>query len=171
MHRCFTLLIPLALLALREPGNVPRPVHPPVGLGSLMDQLDAVLAVGDQDKIAQVCTRVLLARPDNYRAQMVLAELHFTAQDYRRSAGDYARVLLTYPDDTDALSGAAWSALYLGDRERAAADLARLQQLAPGYPHSAQAREIAADRQHLPPPGQAQPPTSALAGVYRPVQK
>ena len=115
----------------------------PQGLDALLAKLDTVQAGRDRDKIAQVCDSILLVQPSNYRAQMILADLHFARQDYRKSAGDYARVLLDYPEDPAALSGAAWSAIKLGDHDRAINDLAALLQINPGYPRAKLGYEIA----------------------------
>jgi len=57
---------------------------------------------------------------------MTLAGLYFAQKDYRKSASSYARVLVNYPEDQDALSGTAWSALRAGDKSAASATFSLL---------------------------------------------
>lgn len=146
MHRYFALLIPLVVLSYRTPEQIPTPVHPVVPLSALLERLDTVQSGHDRDKIAQACDAILLAQPENYRAQMTLAGLHFARQDYRRAAGDYARVLLTHPKDPEALSAAAWAAIRIGDLSRAANDLVTLLEISPDYPEARLAYDIATGR-------------------------
>lgn len=172
MHRFFVLLLPLAVLAYhRAPEPPSRPVHTPVAVETLMDRLDAALEGQDRDKIQQVCHRILMVQPTHYRAQMTVADLNFQRRDYRKSAGDYARVLLTHPEDAEALSGAAWSAVRLGDLSRAARDFASLLRVSPNYPDAQLGHDIATGKRPDLPERAAAPTPSALAGPVPSVQK
>ena len=91
--------------------------------------------MNDSAKILSACELVLRVEPTNYKALMAVAGTQFATADYRRARGAYGRVLGIYPEDTDALSGAAWSSLYLGEKRDAQKIFERISTVSPDYPH------------------------------------
>jgi tetratricopeptide (TPR) repeat protein len=110
----------------------------PTAINPLLGCLTVAQAQKDGQKIERAAEDILRTEPTNYRAQAALAALHFANKDYRRSASDYHRLLVTYPDDADAMSGEAWSAFYLGLRHEAYEAFRRLLSMSPSYPYAQQ---------------------------------
>ena len=105
----------------------------PTSLNATLGLLNAVQAQIDPRKTAQAAEAVLKIQSSNYRALMVLAGLSFAQKDYRKASAAYGRVLMTFPDDPDALSGAAWSALRAGDKASAVTTFSLLLSISPQY--------------------------------------
>lgn len=114
----------------------------PTAINPLLGVLSVAQAQKDGKKIESAAEDILRAEPTNYRAQAALAALHFANKDYRRSASDYNRLLTTYPDDADAMSGEAWSAFYLGLRRDAYDAFRRLLSISPSYPYAQQGFDL-----------------------------
>jgi len=98
----------------------PTSINPLLGLMSVSE------AQGDNTAIEKSAEDVLHLDPMNYRAQMAVAYRHYLAKDYAMALASYRRVLTYYPDDMTALSGEAWSLLYLGQQDKAEADFKTL---------------------------------------------
>ncbi len=81
---------------------------------------------------------VLVLEPTNYRALMAVAWGAFQAKDYHKAGARYHCVMAEYPEDMDALSGAAWSAYYTGQKMEAKGLFRRLISLNPSYPYARQ---------------------------------
>ena len=79
-------------------------------------------------------TALLKLDPINYQGLSALADLSLARRDYREADTGYARILNYYPDDPDALSGAAWSALRNGDKTTAHERFRLLLGRNPAYP-------------------------------------
>jgi len=114
----------------------------PTAINPLLGLLSVAQAQKDGKKIERAAEDILRVEPTNYRAQAALAALHFAGKDYRRSASDYHRLLATYPDDADAMSGEAWSAFYLGLRIEATETFRRLLSISPSYPYAQQGLDL-----------------------------
>jgi tetratricopeptide (TPR) repeat protein len=114
----------------------------PTALNPLLGLLSVAQAQKDARKIERAAEDLLRAEPTNYRAQAALAALHFANKDYRRSASDYHRLLTTYPDDADAMSGEAWSAFYLGLHREASETFRRLLSINASYPYAKQGLDL-----------------------------
>ncbi len=114
----------------------------PVALAPLLGLLSAAQGLNDTAKIRVAAENVLKAEPTNYRAHMALTGLLFTSREYRRSLSGYRRVLTFYPGDLDALSGAAWSAFYLGEKREAIEDFQQLMSLSPDYSYARKGYEL-----------------------------
>jgi len=110
----------------------------PTSLNALLGSLNAAQAMLDIRNTARAADAVLHVDPNNYLALMALGGLHFAQKEYDKATVDYFRVLVHYPDDPDALSGAAWSALRAGDPATAHPKFTLLLEINPDYP---QARE------------------------------
>lgn len=114
----------------------------PTAINPLLGLLSVAQAQKDGGKFERAAEDILRTEPTNYRAQAALAALHFANKDYRRSASDYHRLLTTYPDDADAMSGEAWSAFYLGLRREASDAFRRLLSISPRYPYAQQGFDL-----------------------------
>ena len=106
----------------------------PTSLNARLGVLNAAVALKDPRRTAQAAAAVLKEEPTNYIALMAIAGLHFAQHDYRQAVADYTRVLVHYPDDPDALSGAAWAALRGGDKAAAFDRFGILLGRDPAYP-------------------------------------
>lgn len=98
----------------------------PTSINPLLGLLNVSEAQGDNTAIEKSAEDVLHLDPLNYRAQMAVAYRHYLAKDYAMALAAYRRVLTYYPDDLTALSGEAWSLLYLGQQDKAEADFKTL---------------------------------------------
>lgn len=116
----------------------------PGSLNARLGVFNAATALKDPRRTAQAAAAVLDLEPTNYVALMGLAGLHFAQRQYSSAAADYSRVLVSYPDDPDALSGAAWSALHAGDKAAARERFDLLLGRDPAYPKAADGRRQAA---------------------------
>jgi hypothetical protein len=114
----------------------------PMAINPLLGALSVAQAQKIGQKIERAAEDILRAEPTNYRAQSALAALHFANKDYRRAASDYHRLLATYPDDADAMSGEAWSAFYLGLRRESYDSFRRLLGISPSYPYGQQGFDL-----------------------------
>jgi tetratricopeptide (TPR) repeat protein len=110
----------------------------PASINARLGVLNAAVALKDVRRTAQAATALLAVEPTNYQALMALAGLHFAQHDYRQAGAEYSRVLINYPDDPDALSGAAWAALRGGDKAAALARFTTLLGRDPAYPKARQ---------------------------------
>lgn len=106
----------------------------PGSINARLGVLNTATALKDARRTAQAAAAVLKTDPNNYQSLMALAGLQFGQRNYREAAAAYTRILEKFPDDSDALSGAAWSALRLGDKARALTDFALLLGRNPAYP-------------------------------------
>lgn len=95
--------------------------------------LNVAQAKGDVAAATAAADAVLKIEPTNYRALMAYAWGCFQAKDYRRAGPTYLRVLSMYPEDQDAISGAAWCSLYIGQKREAIDGFRRLMSLNPEY--------------------------------------
>ncbi len=116
----------------------------PAAVNPLLGQLSTAQALKDARKIERAAEAVLRVESANYRAQMALGALYFATPDYRKSLSAYRRALTNYPDDNDAMSGAAWAAIYTGDKKEAAEIFKKLLSLSPNYPQAQKGLEAAA---------------------------
>jgi len=128
--------------AKAEQGYARARLIQPTAINPLLGFLSVAQAQKDGKKIERAAEDILRTEPTNYRAQSALAVLHFTNKDYRRSASDYHRLLATYPDDADAMSGEAWSAFYLGLRRESYDSFRRLLSISPSYPYAQQGFDL-----------------------------
>lgn len=106
----------------------------PSSLNALLGSLNAAQAMLDIRNTVRAAEAVLRVDPNNYRALMALGGLHFAQKKYAKATLDYSRVLVNYPDDPDALSGAAWSSLRAGDPATAHPKFTLLLGINPDYP-------------------------------------
>jgi tetratricopeptide (TPR) repeat protein len=98
----------------------------PTSINPLLGLLNVSEAQGGGDAVEKSAEDVLHLDPMNYRAQMAVAYQEYLAKNYAMALASYRRVLTYYPDDTTALSGEAWSLLYLGQQDKAEADFKTL---------------------------------------------
>jgi len=98
----------------------------PTSINPLLGLINVSEAQGDNAAVEKSAEDVLHLDPLNYRAQMAVAYRHYLAKDYAMALASYRRVLTNYPDDMIALSGEAWSLLYLGQQDKAEADFKTL---------------------------------------------
>ncbi len=113
-------------------------------INPLLGLLNVAQAQKDTRKTERAAEALLHVEPTNYRAQMALAGLHFAEKDYRKAASEYRRVLVNYPDDPDAMSGAAWGAFDIGEKAEALSGFRRLLSISPAYPSAKEGLALAA---------------------------
>ena len=116
----------------------------PMALAPALGLLSAAQGLNDAAKIRVAAENILKAEPTNYRAQMAMAGLLFVSREYRRSLSNYRRALASYPGDLDALSGAAWSAFYLGEKREALDYFQQLMSISPDYTYARKGYELSA---------------------------
>lgn len=108
----------------------------PASINARLGVLNTAVVMKDVRRTAQAAAAVLKVEPTNYLALISLAGLHFAQKNYTQAAADYARILVNYPDDPDALSGAAWSALRAGDKATARSRFELMLGRNPDYPQA-----------------------------------
>jgi len=96
---------------------------------------------GDVAAAARAGDLVLQLEPTNYRALLAVAWGAFQAKDYSKALGRYRCVMALYPEDTDAISGAAWSEFYKGQKADARQLFRRLVSINPDYQYARQGLE------------------------------
>ncbi len=116
----------------------------PSSLNALLGSLNAAQAMLDIRNTARAADAVLRVEPNNYRALMALGGLHSAQKGYDKASVDYSRVLVNYPDDPDALSGAAWSSLRAGDPATAHSKFTILLEINPNYPQAREGYDLSA---------------------------
>ena len=135
----------------------PRALNPLFGL------LYVAQAQVDSKTISRVAELILKEEPTNYRALTTLGDLYYKAGDYQKSRSYYRRVLVTYPDDLYATSGAAWTALKVTERAEAKELFRKILGMSPDYTYAQQGYDLAS--------GQAQPAAPAPGNGPPPRQK
>ena len=115
----------------------------PTAINPLLGQLTVAQAMQDAKRIERAAEAVFRMDPNNYRAQMALAAMSFSAQNHHKALSIYRRVLSIYPDDIDARSGAAWSSYYLGDKQDALAGFRLILSINPDYAYAQQGYDLA----------------------------
>ncbi|HWB59749.1 MAG TPA: tetratricopeptide repeat protein [Chthoniobacteraceae bacterium] len=118
----------------------------PNAINPLLGILNVAQAQKDATKIRAAAETILRIEPSNYRAQMALGGAAYAAKDYRGALASYMRVLVYYPDDTDATSGAAWSSYFLGDMEKAYAGFSKILSVNADYPYAQQGYSLTAGK-------------------------
>ncbi len=109
----------------------------------LLGMANAYRALNDNAHAEKAAEAVLMRDPANYTALLLVAATALDKHDHRKSSQYYEAVLKMYPEDTAALSGEAWSLLYLTRKREAATAFARLLTLSPSYPYAQQGYEAA----------------------------
>lgn len=115
----------------------------PGAINARLGLLNTAVALKDARRTAEAAAALIKADPNNYQAHMALAGLHAARRDHREAATTYARILASYPDDPDALSGAAWSALRIGDKAAARSRFETLLGRDPAYPKAGEGFQLA----------------------------
>lgn len=108
---------------------------------ALSPRLGLLTVAQDQSDVAAAARAgdlVLQLEPTNYRALMAVAWGAFQAKDYQKAIGRYRCVMALYPEDTDAISGAAWAGFYTGQKPEAKILFRRLVSINPDYQYARQ---------------------------------
>ena len=113
----------------------------PASITPLYGMLAAAQGMNSREKISTTADLILKTEPTNYKALMAKANLQFALLDYRKALSLYRRVLVLYPEDLNASSGFAWSALYLGERRDAQKVFQGITSMNPDYPWAKQGLE------------------------------
>jgi tetratricopeptide (TPR) repeat protein len=121
----------------------------PAAITPVLGSLYTAIAVGDRVKVIQAAENVLRLEPTNYKAEVAIAEVYYSAGDYRRSRSAYRRVLAIYPDDQYAMNGAAWSALLIGEKAEAVDGFKKLLSVNAEYANASDGLARATGRQAL----------------------
>lgn len=111
-------------------------------LNAALGLLDVAQAKQEQKGIITAAETVVRISPYNYRALMILGAYQYQDKDYRKSATTYHKVLLVYPDDIDAMSGAAWADLYTGAKREALAGFKKILSIQPDYTYAQQGYDL-----------------------------
>lgn len=112
-------------------------------LTPLLGTLNSYKALNETTRAEKTAEAVLLRDPANYTALQLLGNGALDRRDYRRSAQCYEAILKNYPEDTAALSGEAWSMLYLAKKREASIAFQLLLTLSPSYPYAQQGYDAA----------------------------
>ena len=99
-------------------------------------------AMESPENVRAAADRILKLEPTNYQALMALAYSHFMEKDYMKALSLYRRVVASYPENTDALSGAAWSAFYFGEKRDALKWFQLIASINPDYPWAKRGLEL-----------------------------
>jgi tetratricopeptide (TPR) repeat protein len=118
----------------------------PSALTPLFGLLNVAQAQKDSAKVQTAADAILRLEPSNYKARMATAGACYANKDYRGALSSYLRVLVYYPEDTDALSGASWSSFYLADPERAFQGFSKILSVYPDYPYAQQGYSLTAGK-------------------------
>ena len=92
----------------------------------------------DAQGVSKAAELVLALEPSNYRALYAVASTAFEAKSYAKAGSVYRQILKFYPEEMDALSGAAWSSFYQGQKMEARSGFRRLVSVNPDYPYARQ---------------------------------
>lgn len=111
-------------------------------LNAALGLLDVAQAKQEQKAIVAAAETVLRISPYNYRALMIVGAYQYQDKDYRKSAVTYHKVLLVYPDDIDAMSGAAWADFYTGAKREALAGFKKILSMKPDYTYAQQGYDL-----------------------------
>lgn len=114
----------------------PEAVSPQLGLAYSARML------GQTQRAATACLKVLSIDPQNYSASMMLAGIYFERRNYSGASQLYAAMEKAYPEDATALSAGSWTLLDMGNRNDAAAGFRRLLQMYPSYLYASQGYQM-----------------------------
>lgn len=118
----------------------------PSSINCAIGLLDVAQGVKDEVKIKRTAEGLVRLVPSNYRASMVLAAQAYATRDYRKSLSMYKRILSFYPDDIDAMSGAAWSDFYVGNKREAMEGFSKILALQPTYQYAQEGYDLLAGK-------------------------
>jgi tetratricopeptide (TPR) repeat protein len=110
--------------------------HEPKAVTPLLGLAYSYRAGGDDAKAETTCRDILKRDPGNTKAFHILGMIYFDRKDYRNASLVYDQILALSPEDTDAISGAAWAKYYLNDLHSASGLFNRLVMLSPDYSHA-----------------------------------
>ena len=102
----------------------------------LLGLLNTYEKLADVSKQIKMCKAILSLDKTNYTALMKLGALSFTAKDYRTCKAAYSQLLQAYPEDLAAISGYAWTLVYLGDKKKALPHFTKLVSMSPDYSYA-----------------------------------
>jgi len=71
-------------------------------------------ALGNWQNVKTLYEEILKIAPNNYTANLKLAQIHFYAKEYTKAERIYKLILNQYPFKYDVVIGAAWNNYYLG---------------------------------------------------------
>ncbi len=121
-------------------------VKEPSSVNCAIGLLDVAQGMNDEAKIKRAAEAVVRLVPTNYRASMLLAAQAYTAKDYRKAESIYHKVLQYYPDDIDAMSGEAWSYLYVGSKRESLLVFTKILTVNPTYPYAQDGYDLLAGK-------------------------
>lgn len=105
-------------------------VSPLLGLLNTYEQM------ADVNKQIKMCKSILSLDKSNYTALMKLGALSFTTKDYRTCKIVYEKLYEAYPEDPAAISGYAWTLVYLSDQKKALPLFTKLMSMSPDYSYA-----------------------------------
>lgn len=112
--------------------------------GALSPRLGLLNIAKDKQDVpgaAKAGELVLALEPSNYRALYAVAWAAFEAKNYAKAGSVYRQILRFYPEELDAVSGAAWSSFYQGQKMEARAGFRKLVSVNPDYSYARQGIE------------------------------
>lgn len=115
-------------------------------LNAAVGLLDIAQVLKDKDKIKRAADAILRISPTHYRASMVAGAIQYEEKDYRKASLAYHRMLTLYPDDVDAMSGAAWADLYSGSKREALENFKKILSVKPKYTYAQQGYDLCAGK-------------------------
>jgi tetratricopeptide (TPR) repeat protein len=114
----------------------------PGALSPRLGLLNIATDKGDPVEAVKAGELVLAVDKCNLRALYAVAWGAFQAKAYARSGVAYRRILELYPEETDAASGAAWSAFYEGRKVEARRFFRMVVGVNPEYPDARKGLEL-----------------------------
>jgi tetratricopeptide (TPR) repeat protein len=114
----------------------------PESVAPLMGLAWSARMLGQTERAATACQKVLGIDPANYAAGMMLAEIYFARRNYAMASQVYSTIEKNYPEDSAALSEGSWALLDSGRKQDAAAGFRRLLQMYPSYPNAGQGYQM-----------------------------
>ena len=102
----------------------------------LLGLLNTYGQMADVSKQIRMCKSILALDKSNYTALIKLGALSFTAKDYRTCKAVYGKLYEAYPEDLAAISGYAWTLVYLGDKKKALPYFTKLISMSPTYSYA-----------------------------------
>jgi tetratricopeptide (TPR) repeat protein len=98
--------------------------------------------MGETEDQIKICKSILALDKTNYTALINLGALSFTTKNYQTCKTVYAILLTAYPEDLAAISGYAWSLVYLGDNSKALPYFTKLVVMSPDYSFAQKGYEL-----------------------------
>ena len=86
----------------------------PLSIEALLGKTYPESSLGNWQNVKALYSQILTIAPNNYTANLKLAQIYFYAGEYSKAEQIYKLILNQYPFTFDVVIGAAWNNYYLG---------------------------------------------------------